>query len=174
MIEKVEKLFSGIRLLVLDVDGVLTDGNLYFSEQGEVYKAFHAQDGWGIKTLLSTGVCVAVITLRKSLAMQKRMTELGVVHIYQVAKDKQVALADLVAKLGITLDAVAYVGDDLPDLPVMRKVGLGIAVSDAVAYVRQKADFVTNAKGGRGAVREVCEHIMRAQGALGPILARYL
>jgi len=165
---------KAIKLLVLDVDGVLTDRKIYLADSGHEYKAFNSLDGFGIKMLLKTGVQVAIITTRNSPVVQRRMHELGVKHVYQGQEDKNLALQDLVSALNLTLDQVAYVGDDLPDLPLMRKVGIGIAVADAASYVLQHADWVTRAKGGKGAVREVCELIMEAQQTLARICEQYL
>lgn len=165
---------ANIKLLLLDVDGVLTDRKIYFADAGHEYKAFNAHDGLGIKLLLSTKVEVGVITTRRSVVVERRMGELGVTHLYQGQEDKREALKILMEKLQLKADQIAYVGDDLPDLPLMRSVGLGIAVADACDYVRRHADWVIEAAGGRGAVREVCELIMEAQGTLSPTFERYL
>lgn len=163
-----------IKLLIFDVDGVLTDRKIYFADDGHEYKAFNAHDGHGIKMLLSTGVEVGVITTRHSPVVERRMHELGVKHLYQGQQNKLLALETLMQTLQLPLEQIAYVGDDLPDLPIMRRVGLGIAVADACDYVCQHADWQTQAAGGKGAAREVCELIMQAQGTLEEVCERYL
>ncbi len=163
-----------IKLLILDVDGVMTDGRLYFSEQGEIFKAFNILDGLGIKLLRSSGVEVAIITGRKSGALDKRTSDLGIKYLWQGREDKRVALDELLAELSLGYSEVAHVGDDLPDLPVMQTVGLGIAVANAYSFVTRHADWCTTAKGGEGAVREACDFIMSAQGTLEIQLNRYL
>lgn len=163
-----------IKLLLFDVDGVLTDRKIYFADNGHEYKAFNAHDGLGIKLLLATGVEVGVITTRTSCIVERRLNELGVKHLYQGQENKRYALELLLEKLQLQLDQVAYVGDDLPDLPLMRRVGLGIAVADACDYVRCHADWVIKAAGGKGAAREVCELVMQAQGTLSAAYERYL
>ncbi len=163
-----------IKLLIFDVDGVLTDRNIYFADTGHEYKGFNLHDGLGIKMLLSTGVEVGVITSRDSPVVQRRMNELGVKHIYQGYEDKIHAFEDLTQKLFLAPEQVAYMGDDLPDLPLMRRSGLGIAVADAADYVRRHADWQTRALGGHGAAREACEFIMHAQNTLTTICEQYL
>lgn len=163
-----------IKLVTFDVDGVLTDRKIYFSDSGHEYKAFNSLDGHGLKMLLKSGVQVGVITTRTSSTVERRMNELGVKYIYQGYQDKLPALEDLRQKLGLSLEQIAHVGDDLPDLPLMRRVGLGIAVADGCEYVVQHADYVTRAAGGKGAVREVCEMIMQAQGTWLPMCEGYL
>lgn len=163
-----------IKLLTLDVDGVLTDGKLYFDHQGNEYKSFHAQDGHGIKLLRQTGVEVAVISGRKSSAVTLRMNNLGISHVYQGHEDKRAAFKDMLGKLNLGPRQVAYVGDDLLDLPVMVQVGLAVAVNDAVATVKAHAHWCTGRNGGQGAVREVCDLIMQAQGHYQAIVDAYL
>lgn len=153
---------SQIRLVAFDVDGVFTDGRFYLSDDGVESKAFHTQDGYGIRQLLEAGIAVAVISGRQSGAVARRMAELGVVHVHQGCKDKVAKLAELVAELDIDIAQCAYVGDDIPDLPLLQAVGYSIAVANAVAAVREQCDHTTDASGGAGAVREVCEHILAA------------
>jgi 3-deoxy-D-manno-octulosonate 8-phosphate phosphatase (KDO 8-P phosphatase) len=174
MLQDISEKAAKIKLLLLDVDGVMTDRKIYFADTGHEYKAFNAHDGFGIRLLLSTQVEVGVITARRSPMVERRMGELGVKHLYQGQEDKRNALKTLMEKLQLSADQIAYVGDDLPDLPLMRSVGLGIAVADACEYVRRHADWVIEAAGGKGAVREVCELIMQAQGTLSPACERYL
>jgi len=149
-----------IRLLVLDVDGVLTDGRLYFGARGEALKVFDVRDGLGIVQLLRAGVAVAVISGRRSPMVSARCRELGVRHVYQGVTDKLAVLQRLCAQLRLTPAACACVGDDLPDVPLMRIAGLAYAVRDAHAQVRRAADRVTRLPGGRGAVREVCDQLL--------------
>jgi 3-deoxy-D-manno-octulosonate 8-phosphate phosphatase (KDO 8-P phosphatase) len=149
-----------IRLLVLDVDGVLTDGRLYFGPRGEALKAFDVRDGYGIVQLQRAGLPVAVISGRRSPMVTARCRELGVRHVHQGVSDKLAALVRLCKRLKLTPASCACVGDDLPDLPVMRATALSFAVADAHHEVRRAADVVTRCPGGRGAVREVCDHLL--------------
>lgn len=165
MLEVMEKA-KAIRLLVTDVDGVLTDGSLYFGNSGEEIKAFSILDGLGIKLLRDTGIDTAIITGRVSDLVARRAGELKITTIYQGREDKITALRELSADCGIPLSSIAYVGDDLPDLAAIRAAGLGIAVANAHAFVAEHADWQTNARGGAGAIREVCELIMKAQDTL--------
>jgi 3-deoxy-D-manno-octulosonate 8-phosphate phosphatase, YrbI family len=157
-------LAADIRLLVCDVDGVLSDGLIYMGNDGEELKTFHTHDGFGIKALLNAGIDVAVITGRNSNIVQRRMQALGVQHIYQGQGNKLPAFEDLLDKLELSASQAAYIGDDVIDLPVMNNAALGIAVANAHPLVRQKADWVTHTRGGEGAVREVCDLILLAQG----------
>jgi 3-deoxy-D-manno-octulosonate 8-phosphate phosphatase (KDO 8-P phosphatase) len=152
-----------IRLLVLDVDGVLTDGRLYFSARGEELKSFHVRDGAGIVELLRAGLQVAVISGRQSKAVEKRMSELGVTWIRQGVQDKLAALRELLDILGLGPQAVASMGDDTPDLPIFEVARLAVAVADAHPRLKSQAHFITQSPGGRGAVREVCDLILEAQ-----------
>lgn len=163
-----------IRLVIFDVDGVLTDGSLYLSDSGEEYKAFHSRDGHGIKMLQRTGVQVAVITGRTSNVVIHRMRDLGVSLLYQGSIEKLPVFENLIEQLGVEPDHVAYVGDDVVDLPVMRRVGFAIAVQDAHPLVKKHAHWQTPNGGGRGAARDVCELIMEAQGTLDEALGKYL
>ncbi len=155
-----------VRLVILDVDGVLTDGGLTFDNRGEEYKTFNSLDGHGVRLLLDCGLEVAVITGRESGIVEHRMRDLGVRHIYQGSRDKLPAFERLLADTGLAPEQVAYVGDDLPDLPVMRRVGFAIAVQNAHSFVKQHCDWVTTALGGHGAVREVSDFLLQAQGLL--------
>ena len=149
-----------VTLLVLDVDGVLTDGRLWFGPEGESLKVFHVRDGLGIKRLRSAGVDVAVISGRSSAAVERRMSELGVTHVLQGVSDKGRALQDLLATVGRSASEVACLVDDTPDLPLMRLVGLPAAVADAHPEVLAAASHVTSLAGGRGAVREFCDWLV--------------
>ncbi len=163
-----------IRLVVFDVDGVLTDGSLFLGDDGQEYKAFHSRDGHGMKMLQASGVEIAIITGRTSQVVQHRMDNLGVRHVYQGQIDKLPAFERLLQKLEIAAEHVAYVGDDVVDLPVMRRSGLAIAVQDAHPLVKEHAHWCTPHGGGRGAARDTCELIMRARETLDEQLARYL
>ena len=162
------------KLVIFDVDGVLTDGSLFVGDDGQEYKAFNSRDGHGIKMLMRHGVEVAIITGRTSKVVEHRVANLGIVHVYQGALDKLVCFNELVAKLGIDPQDIAYVGDDVVDLPVMTKVGLAIAVQDAHAFVKQHAHWQTPNRGGRGAARDVCELLIEARGQLQAELESYL
>lgn len=170
VLEKAKKL----KLLILDVDGVLTDGKLFFDNEGNEYKAFHARDGHGIKLLRQTGVEVAVISGRKSNSVALRMKNLGIELVYQGHENKIAAFNEIIEKMGILPEQAAHVGDDLLDLPVMIRVGLAIAVNDANFAVKQRADWCTTLPGGCGAVREVCDLIMQAQGRFDEVVDTYL
>lgn len=165
---------ANIRLLALDVDGVMTDGKLLFSAQGDELKAFNILDGHGIKMLLSQQIDVAIITGRTSPLTARRARDLGIKHLQQGREDKKEALEELLAELGLTTEQAAYVGDDLPDLGAIKSAGLGISVPNAHAFVRQHADYCTLTPGGCGAVREVCDLILDAQGLLHGLLNKYL
>jgi 3-deoxy-D-manno-octulosonate 8-phosphate phosphatase (KDO 8-P phosphatase) len=153
-----------IELLVLDVDGVLTDGRLHFGAKGETGKVFHVRDGHGIKALQAVGVQVAIISGRKSPAVARRCAELGIRHVLQGVTDKAAAFTALAARLRISHRAAACVGDDTPDVPLMQAVGFAVAVSDAHADARRAAHRCTRLAGGCGAVREVCDWLLAARG----------
>ena len=155
-----------VRLVILDVDGVLTDGGLCFDNRGEEYKTFNSLDGHGVRMLLDCGIEVAVITGRQSGIVDHRMRDLGLRHIYQGSRDKLPAFERLLTDTGLEAGQVAYVGDDLPDLPVMRRCGFAIAVQNAHSFVKQHCDWVTTALGGHGAVREISDFLLHAQGLL--------
>jgi len=165
---------SRIRLLIFDVDGVLTDGSLFIGDDGQEYKAFNSRDGHGIKMLLGYDIEVAIITGRTSQVVEHRMQNLGITRIYQGQLDKMKAYKDLSGKLDIPDQEIAYVGDDLVDLPVMRRVGLAIAVHDAHPLVRKHSHWQTPSPGGRGAARDVCEMLMEAKGVLADEMSKYL
>jgi 3-deoxy-D-manno-octulosonate 8-phosphate phosphatase (KDO 8-P phosphatase) len=152
-----------IELLILDVDGVLTDGRLYFSARGETLKVFHVRDGHGIKLLMAAGVAVAVVSGRRSAAVAVRMRELGVHHVIQACGDKVAALQRLAKRLGVEPLHCACICDDTPDLPLMSAVGVAGAVADAHPVVLAAAHWVSRANGGCGAVRELCDAVLRAR-----------
>ncbi|OOG27816.1 phenylphosphate carboxylase subunit delta [Thioalkalivibrio denitrificans] len=165
---------KAIRLVLFDVDGVLTDGSLFLGDGGEQYKAFNSKDGHGMRMLVESGVQVGILTGRTSDVVTHRMRDLGIDLVIQGRRDKLDALGGLLDQAGVNEAATAFVGDDVVDLPVMRRVGLAIAVADAHPVVRQQAHWVTALPGGRGAAREVCEFIMQAQGNLDRMMAQYL
>lgn len=155
-----------IRLLGLDVDGVLTDGSLVYGDRGETTKTFHARDGMGIRLLLESGVEVAVISGRDSPVVAKRIAELGIRHYFPKREDKRGALNELLSKLSIAAEDVAFIGDDVLDLSALRSVGVAITVADGHAYVKEEAHWITDSPGGKGAVREVADEILSCQGKL--------
>ena len=163
-----------VELLVLDVDGVLTDGRLYLGDNGVEYKTFFSRDGHGIKLLQAAGVQVAVITGRRSRVVADRMASLGVTRVHQGQDRKRPVFDALLAELELAPEQAAYVGDDLVDLPVMGACGLAVAVADADPRVVARAHWRTPSPGGRGAVREVCELILDARGALDAALAEWV
>jgi len=154
-----------VRLALFDVDGVMTDGTLFVSGQGESFKPFNILDGLGLKLLKSSGVATGILTGRSSAAVSARAGELDIDHLIQGANDKLRAYIDLQQQLGLDDEQICYMGDDLPDLPVLRRCGLALSPPGAVDEVRSEVHFVTRTRGGKGAVREACELIMRAQGS---------
>ncbi len=163
-----------IRLVLFDVDGVLTNGALFLGDDGQEYKAFHSRDGHGMTMLQQSGVAIGIITGRTSEVVRLRMQSLGVEHVYQGRRDKLPAYQELRDNLGLKDEQIAFVGDDVMDLPIMRRVGLAVAVQDAHPVVQRHAHWQTPAAGGRGAGRDVCELIMEAQGKLAPRMEQYL
>ncbi|WP_448549773.1 3-deoxy-manno-octulosonate-8-phosphatase KdsC [Thalassotalea fusca] len=157
---------KAIKLFVCDIDGVFSDGRIYLGNDGEELKAFHTKDGFGVKALGASGVDVAVITGRQSNIVQTRMSALNVKHIIQGKEDKLPCLVELIQSLNISPEQVAYIGDDMPDFECMNFVGLSIAVNDAHPTIKAMADYTTTIRGGFGAVREVCDLMMLAQGTL--------
>ena len=153
-----------IKLLLMDCDGVLTDGSLWLNEDYDEQKAFHARDGQGISLMHRAGLRTGIISGRKSTAVERRAHDLKIAYVHQFAKDKVKALDEIIAEAGVSRDECAFVGDDLGDIPVMRRVGLAAAVADAVEETRQAAHYITRLNGGRGAVREVCELVLKSQG----------
>jgi 3-deoxy-D-manno-octulosonate 8-phosphate phosphatase (KDO 8-P phosphatase) len=163
-----------IRLVMFDVDGVLTDGSLFITDTGEEFKAFHSQDGHGMKMLKATGIQLAIVTGRTSRSVELRAQNLGVGILYQGVEDKLAVFEDVIASFGFDREACAFMGDDVVDLPVMSRCGLAVAVPDAPPLVKSRAHYVTRQPGGRGAVREVCEIIMHAQGTFDAQMEKYL
>lgn len=167
-------MMTHIKMLVLDVDGVLTDGSLYLTDAGEEMKAFNSKDGHGIKLCMRAGIEVAIITGRTSPALEHRTRELGITRVTQNAKDKRTALLELAQSSGIEPEQMAYMGDDVVDLPAMSLCGVSLAPADAMDLVRERADFVTTRGGGRGAVREAIEIILKRLGLYAQVMERYV
>lgn len=163
-----------IRLLLLDVDGVLTDGSIIYGDSGTELKGFNIKDGFGIRLLREAGVEVGIITARRSEAVERRARDLKLAHLYQGVGNKIEAFAEILTKQNLTQAQVAYMGDDWLDLPLLSRVGLAATVADAVAEVREIAHYVTKRQGGRGAVRELCELLIEAKGLREELLGRYL
>ncbi|HBR95962.1 MAG TPA: 3-deoxy-manno-octulosonate-8-phosphatase KdsC [Gammaproteobacteria bacterium] len=165
---------KNIKLIVFDVDGVLTDGGLYRSDDGQETKRFNARDGLGMRLLQRTGITLAIITGRSSQVVEHRARELGIEHVYQGQKAKETAFADLCERLNLQPSDAAYMGDDLIDLPVLTRAGLALAVADAHPEVLSRCHWASQHTGGRGAAREACELIMKHQGTWESTLAGYL
>ena len=164
--EEVRSRARAVRLAIFDVDGVMTDGTLYLGEGGEPFKAFNIQDGHGVKMLQAAGVATAILSGRASEAVSRRARELAITYVVQGADDKVAAFERLRSELALAREACAFMGDDLPDLGVMRICGFAAAPDNAVDGVKAAAHYVTRARGGRGAVREFCELVLRSQGRL--------
>jgi 3-deoxy-D-manno-octulosonate 8-phosphate phosphatase (KDO 8-P phosphatase) len=165
---------KAIRLIAFDIDGIMTDGGLYLSDSGEEFKRFNSLDGHGLKMLKASGVELAIITGRTSRCVELRARNLGITHLFQGVEDKLATMQTLLTQLDIPAAAAAYMGDDVVDLPVMRRMALALTVPEAPQVVRDHAHYVARRSGGQGAVREVCELIMSAQGTLDAQLAPYL
>lgn len=163
-----------IRLVIFDVDGVLTSGQLTYGSNGIEVKNFHVHDGQGMKLLKKSGVEIAIITACQTDIIKRRMQDLGIEHVYLGQVDKLPAYEDIKNKLNLTDQQIAYVGDDLPDLPMLKRVGLAVTVANAHQLIQEHAHWITKAKGGKGAVREVCDFIMQAQGTYQTIINSYL
>ncbi len=163
-----------IKLIIFDIDGVLTTGALFIGDDGQEYKAFNSKDGHGLRMLQDGGVEVAIITGRTSNVVEHRAKDLGITRIYQGKRQKLPAYEELLKETGLSHEDIAYVGDDVVDLPVMSKVGLSICVNDGHSFVKQHAHWITKANGGCGAGREVCEMILEAKGKLNNMLQSYL
>lgn len=163
-----------VKLIAFDVDGVMTDGTLFLGDDGQEFKGFHSLDGHGLKMLKGSGVELAIITGRTSRVVEHRAANLGITHLYQGAHDKLEIYQQLLAKLGLLPEETAYMGDDVVDLPVMRRVGLAISVPAAPDLVKAHSHYITSREAGRGAVREACEWLMRAQNTFDSMMAAYL
>ena len=174
MDNRVVSLLRQAKILVTDVDGVLTDGKISYTSDGQEIKSFHIQDGLGLKLLDRAGFEIAIITGRTSPMVERRAAELGIKHLVQGREDKCEALLALANSLGYSLEQCIYVGDDLPDLAAVRASGVGCSVADAHPAVQESADIVSQRAGGEGAMREICELILQARGQLDDILDEYL
>jgi 3-deoxy-D-manno-octulosonate 8-phosphate phosphatase (KDO 8-P phosphatase) len=162
-----------VKVMIFDVDGVLTDGSLTYGPDGEATKTFYVLDGLGIQLLQKTGVQTAIISARNSPIVVRRAADLGITHVHQGSHDKRVAFARLLESTGVTAEECGYIGDDVIDLPLFTRVGFAVTVPSGHPEVQHRAHYVTRAPGGRGAVREVCDMVMRAQGTYEQALAPY-
>ncbi|MFZ6688609.1 KdsC family phosphatase [Undibacterium sp. SXout11W] len=163
-----------IKLMIFDVDGILTDGSLHFGSDGEALKTFNVLDGQGIRLLQNAGIATAIISARSSAIVLKRASDLGITHVRQGIHDKKSAFMELLAELNLAGNECGFIGDDVIDLPVLSRVGLAISVPNGHAEVRSRVDYVTNAMGGKGAVREACDFILKAQNKYDLALSEYL
>ena len=163
-----------LRLMIFDVDGVLTDGSLHYGADGELIKTFNVLDGHGIKLLQQAGVATAIISARKSTIVERRATDLGIAHVQQGVHDKRTAFEQLLTHTGIAVDECGFIGDDVIDLPILLQVGFAASVPNAHPEVQSRVHYLTKAGGGGGAVRELCDFILRAQGKYEAALAPYL
>ncbi len=163
--EEIAQKAQKIKLLILDVDGVLTNNMLIYSEDGQEHKAFHTRDGHGMELLQKSQVDIGIITGRKSQLVTNRMNDLNVKHVYQGVPDKLPTFLKLVKELNLSLDEIAYIGDDILDLPILTRIGLAITPADGDDEVKSRVDYVSPFSGGKGCVRETCEIIMRSQGS---------
>ena len=167
------KNLKDIQLLLLDVDGVLTDGSIIYSDEDSETKVFNVKDGYGLKLVMSTGIKVGLVTGRTSKALHRRCRDLGIKYIYDGVQQKAPLLDKIVLETGVGADNTAFIGDDLPDIPLMRRIGLSIAVADAHEMVRDYSDWITSAPGGRGAVREVCDALLKARGDWDKLMEKF-
>ena len=165
---------SRIRLLVLDVDGVLTDGSIVYDSSGSQVQAFHVHDGLGLKLLEKAGINIAIISSRTSAPLEKRACELGIKFVVQGSRNKTAAYEEIRAELNVTTDETAYIGDDWVDIPMLKRVGLAVVVANSTEPMKNHAHYVTQRPGGRGAVREVCDLLLKATGKWGELLNGYL
>ncbi|MFQ3574166.1 MAG: HAD hydrolase family protein [Thermodesulfovibrionales bacterium] len=172
--DEIIKRASNIKFLIMDVDGVLTDGTIIFDSNGSEIKTFDVKDGHAIKILHMCGIMTALITGRQSDIIKKRGGELGITYIYQNASDKSMAYSEIKRLTSLNDNEIACIGDDINDIPLLRRVGLAIAVRDSVYELRQIAHYVTKKRGGKGAVREVCELILKSQGKWQGVIDAYL
>ncbi len=171
--DRIREIAKNIKLLILDVDGVLTDGSIILDNEGNEFKAFHVRDGHGIKMLKGAGINVAIITGRHSKVVERRAHELGITEVYQKCHIKSVAYEHLLEKMRLTDSEVAYIGDDIVDIPIFKRVALSVAVADATEETKKAAMIVTKNRGGRGAVREVCELILKSCGKWNELIDEY-
>ena len=172
--QEIQNKAQKIRCLICDFDGVMTDGRILIDNQGNEFKAFNLQDGFGIKLLQAADIEVAIITGSRQTVIDHRIKQLNIKYLYRDTINKQKAYSDLKSTLGLQDEEIAYIGDDLPDLAIMQKVGLSIAVANAVKQIKENANWQTKRKGGQGAIREACDFILEAQGCLNEALQRFL
>ena len=165
---------SRVRLMIFDVDGILTDGSLHFGPEGEALKSFNVLDGHGIKLLQQSGVATAIVSARQSPIVTRRASDLGISHVHQGVHDKRSAFDQLLNDTGVSMDACGFIGDDVIDLPILARVGFAVSVPNGHPDVKSRVHYVTQAGGGRGAAREICDFILRAQGKYDSMLAAYL
>jgi len=171
---RAQKRASTLRLMAFDVDGVLTDGTIWYSADGDAFKGFSTLDGHGMKLLEMAGVTVAIITGRRSRSVELRCENLGITRLYQGVEDKRAKLDELLAELSLTREQAGYMGDDVVDLPILRACGFAATTADGHPLVREHVDLVSQRGGGRGAAREVCDFILASQGKLDALYARYV
>jgi 3-deoxy-D-manno-octulosonate 8-phosphate phosphatase (KDO 8-P phosphatase) len=171
--KQIEAIAKNIKLLILDVDGVLTDGSIILDNEGNEFKSFHVRDGHGIKMLHKAGIKVGIITGRHSKVVERRAQELGITEVYQRCHIKSVAYEHLLEKMGIDDREVAYIGDDIVDIAIFKRVGLSVAVADATEETKAEAMIVTENRGGRGAVREICDLILKSNGKWKELMDEY-
>lgn len=165
---------KAIRLAIFDVDGILTSGHIYYGTQGEKFRAFHVHDGLGLKLLMKAGINVGIISAKKSAEVQLRLDELGIHHIYLGQAEKIPAYEKLLKELALTDEQVAYMGDDLPDLALLKRANFAATVPSAAEIIKKSADYISKKKGGKGAVREVSEYILKAQNQYETVIQSYL
>ncbi len=171
--KELTRIAQGIRLLILDVDGVLTDGSIILDNKDNEFKVFHVRDGHGIKMLIRAGIHVAIITGRYSKVVERRAHELGITEVYQKSHDKRIAYRQLVEKYSIDEKEVAYIGDDIVDIPLLKRSGFPVVVADADDEVKAVAAMITKNRGGKGAVREICDFLLKAKGLWEDIIDEY-
>ena len=171
--KELTRIAKNIRLLILDVDGVLTDGSIILDNKDNEFKVFHVRDGHGIKMLIRAGIHVAIITGRYSKVVERRAHELGITEVYQKSHDKRIAYRQLVEKYSIDEKEVAYIGDDIVDIPLLKRSGFPVVVADADDEVKAVAAMITKNRGGKGAVREICDFLLKAKGLWENIIDEY-
>jgi len=171
--KELTRIAKNIRLLILDVDGVLTDGSIILDNKDNEFKVFHVRDGHGIKMLIRAGIYVAIITGRYSKVVERRAHELGITEVYQKSHDKRIAYRQLVEKYSIDEKEVAYIGDDIVDIPLLKRSGFPVVVADADDEVKAVAAMITKNRGGKGAVREICDFLLKAKGLWEDIIDEY-
>jgi 3-deoxy-D-manno-octulosonate 8-phosphate phosphatase (KDO 8-P phosphatase) len=172
--QKAEQKAAQVRLMIFDVDGVLTDGRMHYTSEGEFIKSFFVHDGLGIQLLQKMGIATAIISARLTPIVNKRAADLGITHVYQGNHDKRITFAQLLADTGVMAQECGFMGDDIVDLPLFAKVGFAVSVPNAHPEASTRADYITKASGGLGAVREICDFILRAQNKYDAALAPYL